>query len=44
MGMGKTANGNKISRGMGMGWELSAWELEWELEKMLHTVTSKHLQ
>jgi len=44
MGMGKTGipwvrwdsheNGNKISDGMGMGWEweLSAWELwEWEL-------------
>ena len=39
MGMGKTGipwvpwdshgNGSKISHGMGMGWELSAWE--WEL-------------
>jgi len=39
MGMGKTGipwvpwNGNKISHGMGMGWEweLSAWE--WELRR-----------
>ena len=38
MGMGKTGipwdshrNGSKISHGMGMGWELSAWE--WELRR-----------
>jgi len=57
MGMGKTGipwvprdshgNGSEISHGMGMEWELSAWE--WELgrenwKKTLHTVTSKHLQ
>jgi len=38
MGMGKTGipwdshgNGSKISPGMGMGWELSAWD--WELRR-----------
>ena len=55
MGMGKTGipwvpwdphgNGSKISHGMGMGIKCMGMGVKtWELEKTLHTVTSKHLQ
>ena len=52
MGMGKTGipwdshgNGSKISHGMGMGSKCMGMGVKtWELEKTLHTVTSKHLQ
>jgi len=52
MGMGKSGipwvpwdshgNGNKISHGMGMGIKCMGMGVKtWELEKTLHTVTSK---